>query len=1063
MHRQKDKVFKIDFKVSCIFVLLLFSNFNFAFSSEEWNTLEDGNIYLFYCSHQDLGWENSYHNCASTRNRLMIEPAVEWAMENQEFNYCIEYSRAAMDFREYALNTPGKEYLWDNFVTLVKSGQIEIGGTYTCGYESLFYGEGLIRQVYLGRKWVRDLGGDTRVAWNVDPPVRSLQTAQIYNKAGIDYLVDSRYRKGFYRWISPNVHSGDDDYSFIVFSQGTYDHPWVYFVRDDENDPYPSSDSYGGTFYPYSFNKKMNSESSPADNVPDSTSIGLAIDYVRDYWNRNDIGQWPNDSDDSNPWAWESWSDYYQSLEGSSEGLTGVFPFYYSTDMGMPRIYMASPGEDYQGNLISDWEENSSSGDPSLQLSTAGEALDAVVERAYELGVSFEEWQGELPNSWLYIHGPSHYELISRMRSAQRLLPAAEMFTTFSAILANDFSHYPDEAFNEAWCDALFPDHGMGGVGDWYSDTYPESEGDNDVVDVASWVRVKRAEESAEELLTNATSDITGRISFTAPSDGATPIVVFNTLSWNRSDPVSCRLDERFNGNCFKIVDSDNVPVPYQILPNDDSLDIIFLADDVPSLGYKTYYAVLNESYENISQSSTIHTETEYMNDFYSVSFSPNGIESITDRNSGQTLLQTKDYSCSYYQDINLSPFELFTLRSAYDDNYLYFDAGSFPGVPPAWLDSTFAQANAHASWQYDSDKSGLLYDVYSYTSSLNDTENWWATVTQNIYFYKDIKRIDCEVILGDWGRDSEGLNHPDEVIKLREWRMALPLAFENDAAQVTYDVPMGTVLVGRDEVQSDLGAWYYYDAYDYTQMPEPPAADNTRPILPSYFHPREVQNFISASDGNHGVTMSSSVSVCDYIFPPREQDSIIPDSNFNISSPVLQPILFATRKSCGGNHGLYSQRGDHSFSFSVLSHEGNWSDNSMQGARYALQVNNPLRAVIVAENNHSTQRTLPGESFSFCNVSGENVIVSAFKKMDGDSNNIVVRIFDLLGGTGVSNTTFNFFFTASEVYQTNIIEEPIYTDNTPVLSTESNSISIDVGHHSIETFALQLESEIFN
>jgi len=98
---------------------------------------------------------------------------------------------------------------------------------------------------------------------------------------------------------------------------------------------------------------------------------------------------------------------------------------------------------------------------------------------------------------------------------------------------------------------------------------------------------------------------------------------------------------------------------------------------------------------------------------------------------------------------------------------------------------------------------------------------------------------------LTNWGKDENGVDYPDDKIKLREWRMALPLTFAGDKGKVTYEVPMGTLLVGRDEVQDTPGSFYYYDAYNYSQLTNTPSASsNNRPVKASYLHPREVQNF---------------------------------------------------------------------------------------------------------------------------------------------------------------------------------------------------------------------------
>jgi len=1037
------------------FCLILFSGLNTSAAARYWGNLTNGNIYFFYSSHQDLGWENSYYKCKKTRNQHIIEPVVGWAKDHSDYKYCIEYTRAVMDFQEYTQTTEGKASLWPDFVNLVKSGQIEVGGTYNCGYESLFSGEGLVRQTYLGRKWLRGLGCDTEVAWNVDPPVRSLQTAQIYKKAGIKYMMDSRYKKGFFKWKSPNVHDGSDDYSLIVYSQGTYDHPWVYFIRDKGGDPYPSP-AHNGVFYPYSFNKQELSDI----YFPDANSIEYLLDYTNLYRTRKDLGQWPNnDPKKPCPWAWQAWDDYYNNFGGSGSELTGILPFYYMTDMGMPRCYIASPDEHYNSTLLDDWAENKTANDPALHLVTGKEALDAVVAAAEDQGVLFREWQGELPNTWAYIHGPGHYQLISKMRSAQRLLPAAEMFTVFNRILEGTLSSYPESTFTDAWGKAIFPDHGMGGEGKWFSDYYPDVEGPDDVVDVAMWVRVKDAEKTADEHLADATTAIANRIQFTQTADEPVPIVVFNTLSWQRSDPVICTVTPE--GSPWGIIDADGQGVAHQELSTSgDKKEIVFLAENVPSLGYKTYYLVHREVSTSDTETGVTHNDTGYKNDYYEVALTSAGIQSIKDEDTGQTLLESKAYQSTYYAPVTLTPFELFTMHSAYDKNYLYFDAGTFPEVPPAWLDNTFVQGKDQASWAYNTDESGPVRDVYSFTRELNDTKYWWATVTQKLIFYRKLKRIDCEITLTNWGKDVS-----KEDIKMREWRMALPLAFSGNKAKVTYEVPMGTVLVDRDEVQDSLGAWYYYDAYDYTKMPEPPSPQNKRPVKASYLHPREVQNFVSVSDGAYGVTMSSCVSVCDYIFPPREQDNIKPDAEYNITNPMIQPILLATRKSNGwntyvnegaGGWGLYSQRGDHTFTFSVLSHAGDWSSNSLRGARFAIQANNPLRVVALSGLPSGNSANTQEESKSFCSVSPDNVLVTAFKKKDGDSNNVIVRMYDILGGTGTYNATLNFFFDASSTKKTNIIEEYSAEGNLPTLASDKRSVTIDVGHHSIETIALQ-------
>ncbi len=75
----------------------------------------------------------------------------------------------------------------------------------------------------------------------------------------------------------------------------------------------------------------------------------------------------------------------------------------------------------------------------------------------------FPKVEGERPNLWLYIHGPTHHWAIDAHRRAGTLLPAAEMFNVVAALLDGTWSGYPAEELTEAWRSAVYPDHGWGG------------------------------------------------------------------------------------------------------------------------------------------------------------------------------------------------------------------------------------------------------------------------------------------------------------------------------------------------------------------------------------------------------------------------------------------------------------------------------------------------------------------------------------------------------------------------------------------------------------------------
>ena len=101
---------------------------------------------------------------------------------------------------------------------------MEWGATYNQPYESLLSGEQLVRETYFGRLWLKRTvpGADAKVYFNPDVPGRAAQMPQILAKAGIPYMVMSRYHEGFYRWASP------DGSSVLAYSPGHYGNAAAY-------------------------------------------------------------------------------------------------------------------------------------------------------------------------------------------------------------------------------------------------------------------------------------------------------------------------------------------------------------------------------------------------------------------------------------------------------------------------------------------------------------------------------------------------------------------------------------------------------------------------------------------------------------------------------------------------------------------------------------------------------------------------------------------------------------------------------------------------------------------
>ena len=942
-----------------------------------WGILSDGTIPIILGSHQDIAWEGTIPWCTEQRVEKIIKPVLGWMEEEWTQQTDIPYSFSAehmLMLREYLDRYPNDK---GRIRTFTGAGKFEWGATYNCPYESLLSSEGLVRETYLGRKWLKkELGGDcdTRSAWNPDVPARALQMPQILAKAGVDYMVISRIKLGLIKWNSP------DGSSVLVYSNGQYSYQWIY-------------NSLAGMLNPYVGEVRC----TPLPTPPVAhTQFPPVKKDIYEYWKEKQTMTFDGVSYEVGPWK-----DYF---EDPSYNLPHIFPFLYTVDMGYPSPWVPQ--------LLADWAARQGPAEPDLVMSTSEAVLDSISQA--NPTPTFEEWTGARPNVWLYIHGPSHHYAVTAMREAGRLLPAAETFATIDSLLSCDFSSYPSTELAQGWADAIYPDVGWGGV-------------DGADTDERFLQHALDGQQVGEDILYGALGSIAALVE--TDGVGGTPIVVFNNLSWGRTDPVICLIEPP--GDDWSIVDSGGTPVCHQVLRTDVTAtdpatgevktgltEVIFIAAEVSSMGYNTYYLVDQKLPAICPILPSTLSETNYENKYYQIELAPGGIKSMKDVDLGlQEILDTsKTYGSKSFLGC-----ELFTMYS------WGFGAGEFVEVQQPDAGAQFHQlSEAGVGWTIT--ETGPVRDAYEFETVLEH-----CTVREKLIFYRGLKRVDCEVSLLDW-----------DGTMYREWRMALPVNLANGA--VTYEVPMGVVQVGRDEIRKE-------------QTPIPAGCAYTQECR--MVNPRTVQNFITAAGEveNFGLTMSSSVAVCNYIFPPS--NVVGPDASNLIADPILQPILLATRHSCNWHQSSpgYTQEGDHNYRFSILSHEGDWEN----GRKYGVQANNPLIAIVGVSQSPGA---FLGESEEFCSVSPENVIVTAFKKRDDDvatpegqtDGRVIVRMYDIEGVD--SEATLDLFFTAEGAVQTNIIEEYYLGagargKGSRSLSLSGDSVSLEVGHHAIETLMI--------
>ncbi len=177
-----------------------------------------GRLHILSSSHQDIAWMDSPEKCAVFRDANCITPALAMMAGDPAYTFTMENM---LNLAEYLERHPERA---GEIGRLTREGRMEWGATFNQPYESLLTGEALAREAYFGRLWLKRTipGADARVYFNPDVPGRAAQMPQVLAKAGIPYLVMSRYHEGLYRWASP------DGSSVLAYSPGHYGNASAY-------------------------------------------------------------------------------------------------------------------------------------------------------------------------------------------------------------------------------------------------------------------------------------------------------------------------------------------------------------------------------------------------------------------------------------------------------------------------------------------------------------------------------------------------------------------------------------------------------------------------------------------------------------------------------------------------------------------------------------------------------------------------------------------------------------------------------------------------------------------
>ena len=498
----------------------------------------------------------------------------------------------------------------------ISEGRIAVGPWFCLPDEFTVGGESLIRNLLLGHRIGKEMGGISKTGYSPFGWGQISQLPQIY--AGFDIHFASFYRgintycapRSEFFWESPD---GTRIYASRLGKRPRYN-VWyvvqrpVFYDQQDENNRDMVWNDNNGIFkfidedncnldyqYTHPFYEYHKENVKPRADQ--------AIEEQNDDWT-TPHRFWSNGHDSSCPDARE-----VQLIKDLDEALPDA------------RVYHSTLREMEQG-IIDCFDPDS----PVLK----GEMRDPYTK-------------GSVSSMCGWITSARTYIKQANFKTETRLQNYAEPMAVFAAFTGAPFQkNFIDLAYNY-----LLQNHGHDSIGACGRDIIYE-----DVL-----YRYRQSRELATCVYERAFMDVAGDIDLSAwdPNDAA--IVVFNPAAFKRSEVINVRVElpAEWKANSFRITDPDGNVLKYQIIssekdskqiiqnPNDvanilhsHSYVIRLEVNDVPSFGYKTLKLEPLYNVRATTPVTMLKREQVMENEYLRVSFNANGTYNVLDKENGK-------------------------------------------------------------------------------------------------------------------------------------------------------------------------------------------------------------------------------------------------------------------------------------------------------------------------------------------------------------------------------------------------------------------------------------------
>ena len=492
------------------------------------------------------------------------------------------------------------------------------------------------------------------------------------------------------------------------------------------------------------------------------------------------------------------------------------------------------------------------------------------------------ETSGEIPESWPNVVSslPHVWPLVI---PATDTLLTAEKFAAINYALG--YAGYPQNEFDFLWKKLIEAhDHNHDGQGG--------RAGDNRKIEYMQDSIMRGG-----QILRDSLRNIAERVE--TPVTNSMALVVFNPMGWMRDDLVKARLTiygDPAPGNMgqfkkgMRLLDEKGNSIPFQVEEYSENISravqLVFVAQGVPSLGYKTYYLVAADAPEALPKAATISLDDDKDRAEPRRSLSSDIIENsfyrlTVDRATGQVTLFDKELGRDVCRNMEVVANEE--------------RGGNYIGVEP--LDGRTLLASVD---NVVVEENSAVRAVVRINCRIAD-----IPITQRLVLPKDLKRLDIENTV-EW-----------KTPRFVRVEQLFPLTQTNYA--IHYGIPFGEN--SSDNIMPKSG---------------PRAGDEIKPD--SWLLCRIVHDWIHAGTADWGLNLATDhpqIRLGDGLF----RAEMVRGTKF-VSVKVVRGDEVTSMN--------YPPPGTYVFHYSLSSAKGDWK--ASKAYRAGMNWNNPLLAVEVVD-----------------------------------------------------------------------------------------------------------------